>query len=166
MTRFEKGSVLVGSAFTAGTGILYFAVKYLMEPADPWAVVNHPSQTWLLKAHILVAPLLVFAVGAIAVRHVWEHFSSRIRQGRRSGIGAAVAVLPMVITGYLIQVVTQQFWLAVVAWTHIVTGALFSVAVLAHYRATRRKPAAAPDAGEHRHPPRIRLPLRRSPRHR
>lgn len=138
MTRFEKLSVLVSSLLTLLTGVVYLWMKYLVTPAEPWAVVNHPFQPWVLKAHILVAPLLVFAVGAIAVRHVWQHFRSGTRWARKSGLTTALTVAPMVATGYLIQAITHEGWLAATAWTHIGVGLLYGVGIAAHWALTRR----------------------------
>ncbi len=132
MTRFEKWSVLIGSALTGITGVAYLWVKYAMEPVDPFAVINHPIQPWLLKAHLLVAPFLVFAVGMIALRHVWRHFRSGVRWGRRSGIVTGLSLLPMVLTGYLIQSITHEAWLGFVTLAHIVSSLLFVVGLAVH----------------------------------
>lgn len=144
MTRFEKWSVLSTALLTTLTGVCYFWTKYLVESSDPWAVVNHPLQGWFLKAHILVAPLLVFAVGMVAVRHVWKHFRSGIRWARKSGVSTAISLLPMVVTGYLIQVITGEALLKGIAISHIVLGALFAVGLAVHYVAVRRRPSRLP----------------------
>lgn len=138
MTRLEKWSVLSTSVATAVTGVGYFGIKYLLEPAEPWAVINHPLQPWLLKAHILVAPFLVFSVGMITLRHVWRHFQSRTPWGRRSGILAALALAPMIVSGYLIQAVTHAGWLTVTAWAHIGFGAAYALGAALHWPALRR----------------------------
>lgn len=138
MTRFEKWSVWSTSVATTATGVGFFWAKYLVRPTDPWAVVNHPLQPWLLKAHILVAPLMVFAVGMIAMRHVWQHYRSGVRPGRRSGITTALALGPMVLTGYLIQAVTHVGWLRAMAISHIVFGVLYALGLAIHQPVVRR----------------------------
>jgi hypothetical protein len=45
-------------------------MQHLMEPVNEWAVINHPLQPLVLKLHILVAPVMVFAVGMVAVNHM------------------------------------------------------------------------------------------------
>lgn len=132
MTRFEKWSVLSTSFLTAATGLIYVWMKYFMEPTEPWAVINHPLQPWVLKAHILVAPLLVFALGFIAVRHIWRHFRTGVAYGRRTGLTAGLMLAPMVVTGYLIQAVTAEGWLLAIAIAHIATGLLYSLGLAAH----------------------------------
>lgn len=145
MNAFERWSVWTTSILTVVTGIVYGWMKYLTTPSDPFAVVNHPLQPLVLKLHIVVSPLLVFALGLIAVRHVWRHYQARVRSGRRSGILTGLLVVPMVLTGYLIQAVTQAGLLEVIIWTHIVSGLVYGVGAGLHWvalRGSRRKETA------------------------
>lgn len=140
MSRFEKWSVWITSALTAATGIGYFVTKYLFTSPDPYAVVNHPWQPFFLKAHILVSPLLLLALGAIALEHVWKHFVCGVRWSRRSGITTALSVLPMVATGYLIQTLTGAGWVRAMALSHIGFGVLFVAGLVVHGWMIRRGP--------------------------
>lgn len=148
MTRFEKWSVWSTSLLTVVTGVVYFWMKYGLETSDPWAVVNHPLQPLVLKLHILVAPLLVFALGLIAVRHVWRHFRLGVPAGRRSGVTAALVAGPMVVSGYLIQGVTAPGWLRVVAWLHMGAGIAYTLALVGHWWVViRRAGEGEPEEG-------------------
>lgn len=139
MTRFERWAVWSTSVLTTLTGLVYVWMKYLLTPSDPWAVINHPWQPWVLKAHILVAPLLVFAVGSIATRHVWRHLRTNVRVARRTGIATMAVLGPMVASGYLIQVLTDASWLRAMAWGHIATGVVYAVGLAAHRVAAGRR---------------------------
>lgn len=138
MNRFEKWSVWTTSVLTVLTGVAYFVTKYLFSSPDPYSVVGHPWQPYFLKAHILVSPLLLFALGTITVHHVWDHFASGIRWSRRTAILTAVMVIPMVATGYLIQVFTGRGWVRAMAVSHIVFGAVYGAGLLAHTLIIRR----------------------------
>lgn len=138
MRRPTKWLLLGSSLATGITGVVYAWMKYLMEPSEPWAVINHPLQPWMLKAHILAAPVLVFAFGLIAVDHVWKHFRCLVPAGRRSGILAGALFAPMVMSGYLIQVFTHPGWLRAMVWAHLATGTVYLVAFLLHQRLFRR----------------------------
>ena len=138
MTRFQRLLLFWSSALTAMTGLVYWWMDAMLEPVNEWAVVNHPLQPWVLKAHIVVAPVLVFAIGLIATDHIWKHFRTRVKRGRRSGLAAMWVIVPMVLTGYLIQAITHELWLTVVAWIHIVTGLVYAVGLLAHRQVIRR----------------------------
>lgn len=137
MSPFKRWLIWGSSIATGLTGLVYWWMKDHMEPMDPWAAINHPLQPWVLKAHILAAPVLVFAVGLVAGEHVWRHWSEGVRAGRRSGLTAIWVFAPMVATGYLIQTATRSGWLEVLAWVHLGTGTLYLVGLAAHHRVFR-----------------------------
>ena len=137
MSPFQRRLLWSSSLLTGLTGLVWFWMEHALEPAEPWAVINHPLQPWILKAHILVAPVMVFAVGLIAGDHIWRHFRQRVRAGRRSGLLAMAVLAPMILTGYLIQAITHPGWLSAVSWTHVATGALYLVALVGHHRIFR-----------------------------
>jgi hypothetical protein len=139
VNAFQRWLLWGSSLVTGGTGLAYGWMKYRMAPVDAWAVINHPLQPWMLKAHILAAPLMVFAVGLIAGEHVWRHWRDGVRAGRRSGLLAMWVFVPMVATGYLIQAVTHVGLLEALACGHLVTGAAYLVGLAAHHRIFRRK---------------------------
>ncbi|HXV75703.1 MAG TPA: hypothetical protein VD788_05235 [Candidatus Polarisedimenticolaceae bacterium] len=127
MTRFER-LLLGGSALLTGaSGLIYAWMKYLLTTDDPYAVVNHPLQPLLLKIHVVTAPLLVFAIGLIFMQHVVRQWKSRRPSGRISGLTIGLLGVPMVLSGYLIQVVTAGSLLAWLIGTHLVTGTLYLV---------------------------------------
>lgn len=143
MSGFERWSVWSTSGATLITGVLYVWMKYLLVSDDPLAVVNHPWQPLVLKLHILVSPLLVFSIGLVALRHVWRHVTSGTLAGRRSGMVTLVALGPMILTGYLIQAVTQESLLRAMALSHIGLGLLYGVALLLHQFAAGGKQTRA-----------------------
>jgi hypothetical protein len=161
MTRFERWSVWSSSVLTFVTGVIYLWLKYGLETDDPFAVINHPWQPAVLKIHILVAPLLVFSVGMVALRHVWRHLQSGSREGRRSGLITLVTLGPMIATGYLIQAITDEGWLRAMAWSHIGLGLLYGLGLLAHQFAAGGRTARA-DRARKRH---ARRQQRRQRRH-
>jgi hypothetical protein len=143
LSPFERWAVWVTSAATFVTGAVYVWLKYLLVSDDPFAVVNHPLQPVVLKAHILVAPLLVFSLGMVALRHVWRHLQSGMREGRRSGLVTVLVLAPMILSGYLIQAVTQEGWLKAMAISHIALGVIYGVGLLAHQFAAGGRKARA-----------------------
>lgn len=145
MTPFERWSVWLTTAGTLLTGVVYWWMKEMLTPVEPWAVINHPLQPWVLKAHILIAPLQIFSVGLITSRHIWRHFKMGVKKGRKSGLTAALSFLAVVLTGYLLQVVTAELLLRVLAWSHLVLGVAYSVGVAAHWPATRPQSASIED---------------------
>lgn len=143
MSRFERWGIWATTLLVTVTGSVYLVMKYFMEPADPWAVVSHPLEPWMLRAHIVVAPFFVFAVGLITVNHVWRHLRSGVRWARASGLVAAATLAIMVLSGYLIQVITGEGWLEAMVILHITSGYLFLAAMGVHEWRTRSTPGAA-----------------------
>jgi len=141
MNRFQRLLLLWSAALTAGTGVVYWYMDTMLEPVSEWAAVNHPLQPWVLKAHIIVAPILVFAIGLITMEHIWKHYRSAVQRGRRSGLTAMWVIVPMVLSGYLIQSITQESWLTVMVWVHVGTGLLFGLGILLHWWVIRRSRA-------------------------
>ena len=68
--------------------------------------IHHPLQPLVLKLHVLSAPVLVFALGVVYTRHVVRQWRSGRSAGRSSGVGIVSTLLPMVLSGYLIQTVS------------------------------------------------------------
>ena len=120
------------SIVTAVTGVAYWWMEHMIEPTDTWAVINHPLQPWALKAHIVVAPALVFALGLITTDHVARHLRAKVRAGRRSGLLALAVFAPMTLSGYLIQAVTHTGWLTALVTVHVGAGVVYVGALAVH----------------------------------
>jgi undecaprenyl pyrophosphate phosphatase UppP len=141
VSAFERWSIWLGSLLVTLTGLVYLGMKYLLpEPAE-FSIIRHPLQPLVLKLHIVAAPLLVFAVGTVATRHVWRHMMAGTRQGRLTGWSAAISTVPMVLTGYLLQAFTSGAWLRSMAIAHIATGLLYGGGILLHQFVVRRSTA-------------------------
>lgn len=138
MTPFERWSVRLSSTVVILSGVGFLWAKYFVQPSDPFSVVNHPLEPWLLKAHVLSAPILVFALGLIAVRHVFVHIRRGVRTARPSGLLLVATIPPMVLSGYLLQVASGPTFLQVLVWTHIASSVLFAVGVVVHLVAAAR----------------------------
>ena len=132
MTPFER-AMLWGSSILVGvSGLVLAVMKYALTSDDPYAVVNHPLQPLMLKVHIVSAPLLVFAVGIVFVKHIWEQWRSGLTRGRISGSWTLSTFGPMVLSGYLVQTLTHRGWLFAMVVVHLVTGSAFLAGFAAH----------------------------------
>ncbi|HEV8432804.1 MAG TPA: hypothetical protein VGR95_05275, partial [Thermoanaerobaculia bacterium] len=101
MTRAQVLTLQIAVALTAITGVVFaflkYGLKYAMKSDDPFAVVNHPLQPWMLSAHVVVAPLAVFAFGWIFGNHILPAFANGSRK-RPSGVSAMWMLAPMVVS--------------------------------------------------------------------
>jgi hypothetical protein len=126
-------------ALTAATGIVFAWMKYGMKSADPFSVANHPWQPFMLSAHVVVAPLLVFAFGWIFNDHIWAKFRTPAAPQRGTGIWSMAAIVPMTLSGYLLQVSTAEAVRQAMAIAHWVSSGLFVLAYAVHI-ITKPKP--------------------------
>jgi hypothetical protein len=134
VTRSELLFLICSSSLTALTGTVYGIMKYFMVSSDPFAVINHPWQPIFLKLHIVTAPLMVFAVGMVFRRHVIDRWRAGSPRGRRSGAMITGLFTPLVLTGYLIQVVTGGVLLQGLVLSHLLTAGAFLAGMGMHRR--------------------------------
>lgn len=141
MNRAEAWFVHVSNLLVGGTGIVYAWMRYALEPADPYAVVHHPLQPMVQHLHLWTAPLLVFAAGLIWRDHVWKHFRRGVPSGRRSGISLLLTLIPMIVSGYLIQTAVTPAWRTAWIAIHLATSGLWLLGYSAHYVAELKRRA-------------------------
>jgi hypothetical protein len=132
MSRAQVVYLQLCVLITALTGIVFAVMKYVMKSSDPFAVVNHPLQPFMLSAHVVIAPFLVFGFGWIFANHIWPGFTSGIARKRRSGLWSMAAIVPMVLSGYLLQVATADATRQAMAIAHWISSALFVLAYAIH----------------------------------
>jgi hypothetical protein len=134
IARFERLLLVLATVLTGGTGLLYAWARYLVRPDDPYSVVNHPWQPSFQHAHVLAAPLLVFALAMVARQHMLGRYRDpRARRGRRMGILSSLLIIPMGVSGYLVQVLTDSGPRSVAGWFHLGSGLLFLATFTAHF---------------------------------
>lgn len=146
MRTWQRRGFTAASALIIVTGVVYFWMKYCLVSDDPFAVVNHPLQPFMLHAHVLTGPAFLIMFGIVFDAHVAWAFGAAIPL-RRSGLTSLVTVLAMAASGYLLQVVTGEQTRRICAVVHIVSGAVFAGAYVTHMSAAwrrRRKLLQAP----------------------
>lgn len=138
MNPFERTLLNVSTGLVALTGGVYFYMKYLMTGDDPYSVVHHPLQPHALSVHVLLAPVLVFALGLITREHIIGYLlEARQRRGRATGIVAVSLAAPMIVSGYLMQVLTDPGPRRVLSVIHLAGGGLYVLLFLGHLAACR-----------------------------
>lgn len=132
MSRFQAWLLHLSVGAITLTGGVYAWMRYAMETDDPFAVANHPWQPHALHLHVLAAPVVVFALGLVFTAHIWPKYELRVKARRWSGMGALWTIAPMVISGYLLQVLTNETALLAMKVTHWASSAVFVLAYVAH----------------------------------
>ena len=114
------------------TGIAYGYFKYFGRGADPFSSVGSPYEPFFHESHVLVVPALVFACGLIWKSHVLKNLNTSRKAKRSSGLGLLCVLVPMVATGYLVQVAVDETWRKVFVWVHLVTSGVWVASYLSH----------------------------------
>jgi hypothetical protein len=106
-------------------------LRWFGERVGEFGPEAHP---WLGPAqhlHILTAPLLIFTLGMMVRGHLWPRLQSGA-EGRRTGLGAACLIAPMVFSGLGVQVVTSPTWRSGLSWIHGIGSCAFLLAYFVH----------------------------------
>ena len=114
------------------TGVIYFWMKYLLEQDDPFSVINHPLQSLTLDLHILASPLLLLVFGIIFKPHVLQKIRNHCSANQRSGWIILLSCLPMVASGYLLQILVDPLLFRVSLVIHLASGTFFGATGLIH----------------------------------
>ena len=146
MKRWERRT-LHGAAFAVTvSGFAYFWMKYFVQNPDPFAVVNHPWEPAMLQLHVLASPAFILIFGIVFNSHVVKKLGIAL-PNRKSGLCSLGLFASMVVSGYLLQVMTSEAVLGALVWIHVGSGVLFSAAYITHLlvsiRLTRRRPVGA-----------------------
>ncbi|HVG24600.1 MAG TPA: hypothetical protein VND45_10625 [Thermoanaerobaculia bacterium] len=132
MSRLQLLWLHLTVALTSVTGVVFAVMKYFLDSDDPFSVVNHPLQPHMLSAHVVVAPFVLFILGWTFSNHILPKYRFGDDRNRRTGIGVTALILPMALSGYLLQVSVNETLRAVMAWAHWITSGVFIIAYLIH----------------------------------
>lgn len=138
----ERWTCHVACGGIIATGLLLHVMKDWMAAREEFSVVNHPLQPTMLHGHVLLAPLFMLAIGMLLRRHIFPRaLDAGSTRGRRSGLAALGLLAPMIASGYLLQVITNERALILLKWSHVISGVAFTLVYASHVVATLRKVA-------------------------
>jgi len=131
MSRAQVALLQLSLLGMALTGVVFAWMKYFMKSDDPFAVVNHPWQPHMMTAHVLLGPVSVFAIGWVFGNHVVPAYRGGA-PNRVSGVWSMLFIVPMTISGYLMQVTVADAARKAFAISHWVSVGLFVAAYVVH----------------------------------
>ena len=140
MRLFERWSLHLGAFLTGLSGLVYGWMRYFGKVQGEFGIEPHPLQALVQHLHVLAAPLLLFALGMMVRGHLYAKLRTGAPEGRRTGLGLGFLILPMVASGYLVQVATSSAWRLTFAWVHGVASLLFLMGYLGHALRAWMKP--------------------------
>lgn len=145
MSRSQLVWLHVSVALTALTGAVFAVMKYFMTGDDEFAVVNHPLQPYMLAAHVVVAPAVLFVLGWTFSNHMLPKYRFGDGSNRKTGVTQMALIVPMALSAYLLQVSTNETLREVMAAAHWITSGLFVISYVIHLLL---KPATADDRSD------------------
>jgi len=145
MKNWEALVIRWGFGLVSASGVLYGVMKYFLPSSNPDSRVGHPWQPAVLAAHVLAAPAAVFCMGLLLRSHALPRLKRGEREGRATGVALIAIGLPLVFSGYLVQVLTGETARKATGWLHAAVGVIFALAFLLHMPASR-PPDDAPEA--------------------
>jgi hypothetical protein len=132
MTRTQIVLLHLTVALTTLTGVVFAVMKYFMKSDDPFAVANHPAQPYMLSAHVVVAPILLFVLGWTFSNHILPKYRFGDHRNRKTGLAAMTLIAPMTLSAYLLQVATNESLQRAMAIAHWIASGVFVVAYAIH----------------------------------
>jgi len=145
MKRWEASLIRWGFGLASASGVVYGVMKYFLAGSDPDSRVGHPWQPAALAAHVLAAPVAVFCMGLLLRGHALPRLMGGEREKRTTGLALTAIGVPLVFSGYLVQVFTGEAVRKVTGWLHAAVGIVFALAFALHMPASR-PPDDAPEA--------------------
>jgi hypothetical protein len=119
-------------ALVAITGVVFAWMKYFMTTDDPFAVANHPWQPGMLAAHVVLAPAAVFALGWLWAAHILPKLRSGTKARKKSGVLAAIMIVPMIFSGVLLQASASEGLRTAMEWAHWISSGFFVAGYAIH----------------------------------
>ncbi|HEY6050816.1 MAG TPA: hypothetical protein VIZ58_06170 [Thermoanaerobaculia bacterium] len=141
MKRLDAWINHCGWGLVSATGIFYGILKYFVHNPDPDSRLGHPWQPSVLAAHLLVAPIAVFALGLVFRRHALARWKRGDREGRRTGGIVLFWGFALIASGYLVPVLTGDAARRWTGWIHAGIGVIVAIAYALH-------PKTAPENGD------------------
>ncbi|MFZ4715346.1 MAG: hypothetical protein ACOYL6_16605 [Bacteriovoracaceae bacterium] len=132
MQNKEKWFLYLTNLLTTVSGWAYAWMIFFVKPVNEWDIINHPWQKKLQVIHLLVSPLLIFALGWIWKQHVLMKIRTKNKEGFLSGWLLILSFFPMVISGYSIQVSMETWWRQLYQNIHLVSSALWTMGFIVH----------------------------------
>lgn len=132
MSRIQLFFLHASVLLTTLTGAVFAYMKYFMTTTDEFAVANHPLQPHMLAAHVVVAPLLLFILGWTFSNHIVPKYRFGDETKRKSGVWSFLMIVPMALSGYLLQIATNDALREAMAIAHWIASALFVAGYAIH----------------------------------
>jgi hypothetical protein len=132
MSRTQLVWLHLSVALTTITGAVFAVMKYFMTTDDEFSVVNHPMQPYLLAAHVVIAPAVLFLLGWTFSNHMMPKYRYGDGSNKKTGVTQMALIVPMALSAYLLQVSTNETMRQAMAIAHWITSGAFVLSYVVH----------------------------------
>jgi hypothetical protein len=129
---WERRAFHICALAVVTTGCAFLWMKHFLASADPFALINHPWQPAMLALHVLASPPFILMFGVVFNSHVMRKLKASGLPNRRSGYVSLATFAVMVVSGYLLQVITDASLLTATVVAHVASGGVFAISYSAH----------------------------------
>ena len=140
MKRWEAWVNHGGWGLVALSGLVYGWLKYFAANPDPDSRLANPWQPAVLAVHVLAAPFAVFALGVVLRRHALTRLTAGETERRKTGLVMTLLAVPVILSGYVLQVLTGDAARRWTGWAHAAIGLIYAVGYALHPLASRSLP--------------------------
>jgi hypothetical protein len=123
------------------SGVIYGVLKYTMQVESEYGLRPHEWQGFTQGLHIVISPLMVFSLGSLWWQHILK-MKENSKMKRRSGLSMLYLSIPMILTGYFIQVFYQPTLKEVFIWGHVLLSIVWTLLYVIHHFLGRRRSVA------------------------
>ena len=96
----------------------------------------NPFEVWMLRLHGAAMVAALLGTGGLLVTHVWAGW--RMRSQRVLGLSLTFATAILIVTGYLLYYIGDEYWRSWTSIVHWVVGLAIVLLFLLHYRQANR----------------------------
>lgn len=132
MSRIQLVLLHLAVALTTITGVVFAYMRYFMTSEDEFAVANHPMQPYMLAAHVVVAPIVLFLFGWAFSNHMLPKYRFGDDKNRKSGIVSMILIVPMALSAYLLQIATDDAVREAMKIAHWISSGVFVIGYAIH----------------------------------
>ncbi len=133
MSKVEALLIHLSTWLVIVSGLIWGWMLYFCVPQDAYSLVNHPWQPHLQALHILLAPFMIFAIALVFKSHVLVKLKKIACRRRVSGLQLLLLLPIMVVSGYLLQVLTGEQSRQIALFAHLASTVWWILAWLRHH---------------------------------
>jgi hypothetical protein len=131
--------IVLGGLWVSGCG--WLILDLCCPKRGPFGAEPHPLEPPLLLIHGIAAVLGMYLLGWITARHVLRWWPARMRRVSGGALAAMLALL--VLSGFALFFVSDDFWQRAAALSHEVLGVAVTAFAVQHWFFRRRRERVA-----------------------